>query len=90
MLECLGNEKLEPRTVDRGQTGICTEPDKSDKQQNVQKLQFKAQIYKADCALCCYRKTVSFIGDGSEMRYLALCFFCHHRYVVIINTVDIK
>ena len=45
MLECLGNEKLEPRTVDRGQTGICTEPDKSDKLQIVQKLEFKAHIY---------------------------------------------
>jgi len=41
LLECLGNEKLEPRTVGTGQTGICTEPDKSDKQQNVQKFQFK-------------------------------------------------
>ena len=38
MLECLGNEKLEPRTAARGQTGICTEPDKSDKHQNVQKF----------------------------------------------------
>ena len=65
--------KLEPRTVDRGQTGFCTEPDEreSDKQQNGQK--FKAQVKKLACALCFYRKTVSFIGDGSEMRFIWHC-----------------
>ena len=76
--------KLEPRTVDRGQTGFCTEPDERERVINskmAKNLKHKLKSWLVHSVSTERRSVLS--GTAPKCVLSGIVFHCHHRYVVI-------